>query len=581
MSENLKTALILCAGYGTRLRPLTDKLPKPLLPVRGKPAIFAVMDKLRAAGVDDFLINVHHLPEKFAEIFELPPDSFKRGRLAKTHYCGSSVRLVFEPQILDTGGAVKNILPFIDTSKPLVVHNGDIYFDCPADEFLSAAQENVSDAACAAILCLRSGGNMPNVGVDLLGNVCDMRFALAAPYEKIAQYAGFFVLNPLIFDRFRRAKTAKFSVVDIFLDALRAGERIAGFFADGGEWADIGTRAEYARLNSRGLPDEWVALAELCECGFEPNEADIRKVAKGASTRAFYRFSKGGEKLVGCFYSDLPRENFLYAPIAEFLYSCGVPVPKILFHDAQKRIIVMEDAGARDIGELQAEERRGAYFAALRAAKILHTKASEKFAANPIELCPPFDADLYRWEQDYFYRECAQGVFGINIPRPDSDFEDLTRRLLDFPRRLLFRDFQSQNIMVSEGGDIRVIDFQGMRLGNPFYDVASLLFDPYVEKLGGEFIDEALGEYLNFLPDASFPGFAESQEMLNFAGVERLLQALGAYGFLSAKKGKTEYVKYFAPAAANLLGCAQKCGLSGIAEFASAILEKTRHSCAV
>lgn len=576
MSENLKTALILCAGYGTRLRPLTDKLPKPLLPVRGKPAIFAVMDKLRAAGVDDFLINVHHLPEKFAEIFELPPDSFKRGRLAKTHYCGSSVRLVFEPQILDTGGAVKNILPFIDTSKPLVVHNGDIYFDCPADEFLSAAQENVSGAACAATLCLRSGGNMPNVGVDLLGNVCDMRFALAAPYEKIAQYAGFFVLNPLIFDRFRRAKTAKFSVVDIFLDALRAGERIAGFFADGGEWADIGTRAEYARLNSRGLPDEWAALAELCECGFEPNEADIRKVAKGASTRAFYRFSKGGEKLVGCFYSDLPRENFLYAPIAEFLCGCGVPVPKILYHDAQKKIIVMEDAGERDIGELQAEEMRGAYFAALRAAKILHTKASEKFAANPIELCPPFDADLYRWEQDYFYRECAQGVFGINIPRPDSDFEVLTRRLLDFPRRLLFRDFQSQNVMVSEGGDIRVIDFQGMRLGNPFYDVASLLFDPYVEKLGGEFIDKALGEYLNFLPAASFPGFAESREMLNFAGVERLLQALGAYGFLSSKKGKTEYVKYFAPAAANLLDCAENCGLSGIAEFALAILEKTR-----
>ena len=576
MSENLKTALILCAGYGTRLRPLTDKLPKPLLPVRGKPAIFIVMDKLRAAGVDDFLINVHHLPEKFAEIFNLPPDSIKRGRLAKTHYCGSSVRLVFEPQILDTGGAVKNILPFIDTSKPLVVHNGDIYFDCPADEFLSAAQENVSDAACAATLCLRSGGNMPNVGVDSLGNVCDMRFALAAPYEKIAQYAGFFVLNPLIFDRFRCAKTAKFSVVDIFLDALRAGERIAGFFADGGEWADIGTRAEYARLNSRGLPDEWAALAELCECGFEPNEADIRKVAKGASTRAFYRFSKGGEKLVGCFYSDLPRENSLYAPIAEFLCGCGVPVPKILYHDAQKKIIVMEDAGARDIGELPPEERQDAYLAALCAAKILHTKASEKFALSPIELCPPFDADLYRWEQDYFYRECAQGVFGINIPRPDSDFEVLTRRLLDFPRRLLFRDFQSQNIMVSEGGDIRVIDFQGMRLGNPFYDVASLLFDPYVEKLGGEFIDEALGEYLNFLPDASFPGFAESREMLNFAGVERLLQALGAYGFLSAKKGKTGYAKYFAPAAANLLGCAEKCGLSSIAEFASAILEKTR-----
>ena len=78
-----------------------------------------------------------------------------------------------------------------------------------------------------------------------------------------------------------------------------------------------------------------------------------------------------------------------------------------------------------------------------------------------------------------------------------------------------------------------------------------------MEKLGGEFIDDALGEYLNFLPAASFPDFAESREMLNFAGVERLLQALGAYGFLSAKKGKTGYAKYFAPAAAKQKVCAK------------------------
>ena len=71
MIENLKTALILCAGYGTRLRPLTDKLPKPLLPVRGKPAIFSVMDKLRAAGVDTTALLSNHINHPTREMHDL------------------------------------------------------------------------------------------------------------------------------------------------------------------------------------------------------------------------------------------------------------------------------------------------------------------------------------------------------------------------------------------------------------------------------------------------------------------------------------------------------------------------------
>lgn len=69
MKGKIRSALILCAGYGSRLRPLTDRLPKPLLPAGGRPALFAAMDKLRPAGIRDFFVNVHHLPEKFAEAF--------------------------------------------------------------------------------------------------------------------------------------------------------------------------------------------------------------------------------------------------------------------------------------------------------------------------------------------------------------------------------------------------------------------------------------------------------------------------------------------------------------------------------
>ena len=115
-----------------------------------------------------------------------------------------------------------------------------------------------------------------------------------------------------------------------------------------------------------------------------------------------------------------------------------------------------------------------------------------------------------------------------------------------------------------------------MRFGNPLYDMASLLFDPYVEPFGEEFIDAALREYLSFTPRADFPDFAESKRMLNFAAVERLLQALGAYGFLSRKKGMAEYGKYFEPAAKNLLRRARLCGLEGVGEFGEAILKKLR-----
>ena len=521
-------------------------------------------------------MNVHHLPEKFAEAFGLPAGTFAYSRVAEARYKDCRVRLVCEPEILDTGGAVKNLLPLLDLSEPLAVHNGDIIFSSPAEEFLAAAEANLADKNCAATLCLRSSGNLPNVGVGDSGDVRDMRFALGAPFGRLAQYAGFFVLNPPAFKFFADRAEDKFSIVETFLDVLHSGGRLAGIFDDAGDWADIGTLSEYARLGAEAAPDGWTALARLCVAGFSPDKGEVAPVSKGASARKFYKFARDGEKLVACFYAENPRENFLYAPLAEFLHGRGIPVPEVKFHDPQSRMIVMRDAGARDLGAVPPADRRNFYFDALRAAKKVHSISAGEFARAGIELCPPFDEALYAWEQNYFFEECARGVFGIGLPRPEEDFGTLSRELAGFPQSPLLRDFQSQNVMVSEAGKIALIDFQGMRFGNPLYDMASLLFDPYVEPFGEDFIDAALREYLAFMPRADFPGFAESGRMLNFAAVERLLQALGAYGFLSRKKGMAGYEKYFEPAAKNLLCRAQLCGLEGVREFAAAILEKLR-----
>lgn len=139
---------------------------------------------------------------------------------------------------------------------------------------------------------------------------------------------------------------------------------------------------------------------------------------------------------------------------------------------------------------------------------------------------------------------------------------------------LIHRDFQSQNIMV-RNDTVSIIDFQGMRRGSPFYDLGSLLYDPYVN------LDETFRiELLNFYHERA--GTAESLEAFasafRKASVQRLMQALGAYGFLAKEKGKTAFLKYIPQAVANLLDAARRAQcmpvLTGIAERCREIVSR-------
>ena len=109
-------AFVLGAGLGTRLRPLTDALPKPLIPVFHRPLIQYALDHCLAAGIREFAINTHHLPEKWPEYF---PDGT---------YRGAPVTFFHEPELLETGGGIKNIASWIG-DDPVLVYNGDILTD--------------------------------------------------------------------------------------------------------------------------------------------------------------------------------------------------------------------------------------------------------------------------------------------------------------------------------------------------------------------------------------------------------------------------------------------------------------------
>ena len=164
-----------------------------------------------------------------------------------------------------------------------------------------------------------------------------------------------------------------------------------------------------------------------------------------------------------------------------------------------------------------------------------------------------FGMDLYRWERDYFRGHFIRDVCRIELEPSfehelETELSSLAERLSGTRRSLVHRDLQSQNVMIFDGEPF-LIDFQGMRFGSPFYDLGSLLCDPYVEFSDSE-RDELLSFYFELSRwDLDWEAFRDTFWV---ASVQRLMQALGAYGFLSIKKGLKAYFNHIPSGLAHL-----------------------------
>jgi len=166
-----------------------------------------------------------------------------------------------------------------------------------------------------------------------------------------------------------------------------------------------------------------------------------------------------------------------------------------------------------------------------------------------VALEPPFDADLYAWERDLFTDHFLCGHLKLPtrlIRRINTELTTLADVLLATPPVLLHRDMQSSNVLL-KGRSLAIIDFQGMRMGPAAYDVASLLCDPYV-MLDHKLQDRLLDHYLDRAPHAK-----STRATFHAAAVQRLAQALGAYGRLSALPGTKRFAQYIQPACEMML----------------------------
>lgn len=527
----VKKAIVLAAGFGTRLRPLTCTVPKPLLPVWGEPMLARTVAILRERGVEDIVVNCHHLHEQ-----------------VEAWCAANGCRAAYEPEILGTGGVLNPLRDWIGGDDFYLV-NGDIVFDDPP------ALELGGDDVIAAAAVIAEGPRTIEVEPES-GFVTCWR-SPDPGWEGTFTYCGFSLFKAGILDYVEREGFS--SIVEACEKAMMDGRFVKAFTGGDFRWTDAGTVESYMEVN-RDASDNAFADIPQVKAALERSGggAGAEFLSVRGSDRAFFR----SDGRVVVIYDDSRRgENAKYAAHARWLASKGVPVPEVLADLEDFKTLVLEDAGREGM----------ALEGYVRAAEELARFNALDFSEIESSLEPPMDAAMWKWERELFREHCLEGRFGRKLSGDaERELELAATKLDGEPRALVHRDFQSTNVLWKNGKP-RFIDFQGMRPGPAVYDLASLVYDPYV-KLSGR---ERLAVVTVY---AKASGRDDIAGVLPFAAVERLVQCLGAYGRL-ASVGRPEFGRFVLPALENLLAAADEAGFDAVGALAEDLIAAETASC--
>ncbi|HAF96128.1 MAG: hypothetical protein A2X34_09320 [Elusimicrobia bacterium GWC2_51_8] len=218
-------AMILAAGRGTRLKPLTDNIPKALVEVGGICMLETVIRRLISAGADSLVINVHHLHNKILSF------------LAEKEYFG--VHIDISPEIyfpLETGGGLKKAACFFDDGKPFFMHNSDVFTDLDLAALYAAHLKNGALATLAVKKRPSARQLLFDGGLSLKGRL--QAGEIPVGLTSLA-FSGVQVISPDIFEKM--TESGVFSITDVYLRLAAEGEKIMGFREDACYWQDIGS----------------------------------------------------------------------------------------------------------------------------------------------------------------------------------------------------------------------------------------------------------------------------------------------------------------------------------------------------
>ena len=226
-------AMIFAAGLGTRLKPLTDSIPKALVPIAGKPLLEHVILKLKTSGFDEIIVNVHHFPDQIIDF------------LKANNNFGIRIEVSDErDQLLDTGGGIRKAKQFFDDGQPFLVHNVDILSDVDLQELFQ--QHLAVDSLATLVVSKRDTFRYLLFDDDLrlkgwinekTGETKPISFDDISGFNKLA-FAGIQVLSPRVFELMDNLD-AKFPIMDFYLFNAQT-QVINGFIPTDFHMLDVG-----------------------------------------------------------------------------------------------------------------------------------------------------------------------------------------------------------------------------------------------------------------------------------------------------------------------------------------------------
>jgi NDP-sugar pyrophosphorylase family protein/aminoglycoside/choline kinase family phosphotransferase len=315
---------------------------------------------------------------------------------------------------------------------------------------------------------------------------------------------------------------------------------------------------------------------------YERGDDNAFLIGTGGSDRRYYRVKRNesSEVFMKCSKDDPDFER--HVNYTHFFRRYAVPVPELIDSDPVGKTAFFEDLGDLSLYSWlkcprDQEQIENIYKKVLDMLVLLHTEATDHVKECPFLCNRTFDYEYLRWETSYFLERFVRDVKHIevnNLSALDAEFHRLASRVDSFPKTIVHRDFQSQNIMFTQAGIPRILDYQGARIAPPAYDVVSILWDPYYrlgddlrERLIDYYIHKIIppqppfkkgrgvsstteshiyGEELSPFTKGGLRGITEHEfrQTLLPCRLQRHMQALGAYGFLTMIKGKTYFMKY-------------------------------------
>lgn len=266
--------MVLAAGFGTRLRPLTYKIPKPLLPVFGVPFIDLVIENLKREGIKEIVINNHHLGNQVEEC------------LGDGARLGVSIIHSHEEAILGSGGAIGKAAPFLKGENFFLLHNGDILSDISIARVIEEHLSNKNEITMALV----DREKFNQVKVDGEGKVLDIHRKVLpekGPCLGFLTYSGISVINTGLLSEFPDDREE--DLIRIYLKLMGRGVRIGYHFVEDCIWEDVGSLSSFFELHGA-----------LRARGHDSYISTKAKVPASADLKGFYAIGDGVVVGEGC-----------------------------------------------------------------------------------------------------------------------------------------------------------------------------------------------------------------------------------------------------------------------------------------